>query len=123
MLPNIFKHAETFFNEDFFDNSILYAPRTETKKVDDGHWKISMALLGFKKEDLNIEAKNNILTVSGEISADVPGFVTQRKFKKSWELKDLDSESVEASLENGILEVSLKTIKSEESEVKTIQIK
>ena len=123
MLPNIFKHAETFFNEDIFDSSILYSPRTEVKKVEEGGWKISMALLGFKKEDLSIEAKNSVLTISGEITEDVPGFVTQKKFKKSWELKNLDSDNVNAKLENGILEVTLTTIKTEEENTKTIEIK
>lgn len=124
MLPNIFKNTtmEDFFKDDYFDRSFLYSPRSEVEKQDDGGYKISMALLGFTKNDLSLEVENNTITISGEITDDVPGFVTQKKFKKSWSLENLDEGSVEAKLENGILEVFLNSKEPEKTDTKKIKI-
>ncbi|KAH8101311.1 small heat shock protein [Cristinia sonorae] len=72
-------------------------------------------LPGLKKEDVNIDVHNNLLTVSGEskISSDRDenGYAVRErrfgKFSRSIPLpQGIKSEDIKASLENGVLSVS-----------------
>lgn len=125
MLPTFFtRHlSDNFFENEFFDYSSLGTPRSEVTREDDS-WKISISLIGFSKDDINIETAANTICVSGEISDnDIPKFVNQTKFKKTWELKDLDADSVEAKLENGILHITLKKLEDNDSAKRKVDIK
>lgn len=125
MLPTFFRNTpmEFFLKDDIFDRSFLTSPRSEVTKLDSGEYQIAMSLLGFSKEDIKVETSDETITISGELKKDVPGFVSQRKFKKSWTLENLDADSINAKLENGILEVTLKSKEAEAVEVKTVEIK
>jgi len=113
---------EDMFMESIFDPSILTAPKAEVIKTDDGGYEISISLLGFGKDEIEIETENDTICISGEIKNTVPKFVSQKKFKRSWELKNLDSKAVDASLENGILKVILKSKDAKKTVKKVIKI-
>ncbi len=114
---------EYYLHNDIFDRSFLNSPKSEVKRLDEGGYQISMALIGFTKENLSIETSDETITISGEIDGEKPRVVTQTKFKKSWTLENLDGDSVDAKLESGILTVTLKSKESVASDVKTVEIK
>jgi HSP20 family molecular chaperone IbpA len=125
MLPTFFKNTpmEYFLHDEVFDRSFLKSPKSEVKRLDDGGYQISMALIGFTKENLSIETSDETITISGEIDGEKPRFVSQTKFKKSWTLENLDADSVDAKLDSGILTVTLKSKEAVASDVKTVEIK
>jgi HSP20 family protein len=95
-------------------------------------YHIEVDLPGIKKEDIHIDLKDNQIVISGERS-----FKEEReekdyykvessygKFQRSFALpENVDVENIEASSENGVLEVVLPKLKVEKSEVKKIAVK
>ncbi|MBN1839714.1 MAG: Hsp20/alpha crystallin family protein [Campylobacterales bacterium] len=95
-------------------------------------YHIEVDLPGVKKEDIHIDLKENQIIISGERS-----FKEERKendyykvessygkFQRSFALpENVDAENIEASSENGVLEVVLPKLKVEKAEVKKIQVK
>jgi HSP20 family protein len=75
---------------------------TETEK----HFLLSMDLPGLKKEDIQIEVQDKLLTVSGERKRE-----PRRNFKRSFTLPNsIHSEQIEARYEDGVLELYLPKI-------------
>ena len=76
-------------------------------------YRITMAVAGFSETDLDIEAKENILTVSGNRKADEDketrylyrGIAT-RGFERRFQLADY-VKVVDARMENGLLHIDL----------------
>lgn len=84
---------------------------------------------GFSKDDMNIEFKDSILSVSGEAkqmedSEDQSYHWTERRsggFSRSFRFpKNVDGKKIDAKLKDGILE--LKVAKPEETKPKSIEI-
>jgi len=87
---------------------------------------------GYKKEDIHIDLKENQIIISGERSfkeerAEKDYYKVESsygKFQRSFALpENVDVENIEASSENGVLEVVLPKLKVEKSEVKKIAVK
>ena len=78
-------------------------------------YRITMAVAGFEEKDLSIEAKENILTVSGNRSDDetkqdsryLYRGIANRSFERKFQLADY-VRVVEAHLANGLLHVDLR---------------
>ncbi|BCD68756.1 Hsp20/alpha crystallin family protein [Nitratiruptor sp. YY09-18] len=101
------------------------------EKEDEKAYYVEVDLPGVKKEDINLEVKDNMLIVSGE-----------RKFKKEEEDKgykrvesffgkferrftlpaDADTEKIEATVEDGVLKITIPKVEQKEN-VKKIAIK
>lgn len=95
-------------------------------------YHIEVDLPGVKKEDIHIDVKDNQLVISGERS-----FKEERKEKDYYKVEssygkfqrtfalpeNVDIENIEASSNDGVLEVVLPKLKIEKAEVKKIQIK
>ena len=90
---------------------------------------LKMEVPGFNKEDMNIEFKDSILSVSGEVkqkedSEDMSYHWTERqkgRFSRSFRLpRNVDGKKIDAKLKDGILE--LKVAKPEETKPKSIDI-
>lgn len=93
----------------------------------DDQYRISMAVAGFDKSELNIEVKENNLTVAGSKneSAEDRRFLHQgiaaRNFERRFQLADyvrVDS----ASMENGLLHIDLLRELPEAAKPRTIEI-
>ena len=102
-------------------------PPYNIKKIDKENYQLEMALAGFSKEDIDVEVKESILTVSGKTSEkDDDNFVhrgiAQRAFKRQWTLAE-HLEVDKAELIDGILLVQMKLNLPEEKKPKTIKIK
>jgi len=97
--------------------------------TDNEAFTIKALLPGIKPEDLDIQIVNEIVTISGEFKADheegatyllaeIPG----GKFHRAITLPiPLNAADVEASLENGILTLTIP--KAEEAKPRTIKVK
>lgn len=95
-------------------------------------YHIEVDLPGVKKEDISIDVKDNQLIISGERS-----FKEERvekdyykvessygKFQRSFAVpENVDIENIEASSNDGVLEVVLPKLKVEKAEVKKIAVK
>jgi len=89
-------------------------PPYNIERVGENEYRITMAVAGFGEEDLNIEIKQNMLTISGK-KAERPEStgevlhqgIASRAFERRFQLADF-VEIQGASLENGLLHVTLK---------------
>ncbi len=102
-------------------------PPYNIKKIDKENYQLEMALAGFSKEDIDVEVKESILTVSGKTSEkDDDNFVhrgiAQRAFKRQWTLAE-HLEVDNATFKDGVLIVDMKLNLPEEKKPKTIKIK
>jgi molecular chaperone IbpA len=100
-------------------------PPYNIKKVDDEHFVIEMAVAGFGKANLDIELKNDKLTITGNHDAVDSDYIYQgianRAFTREFTLAD--SVVVKnAELVNGLLKIALERYIPEEKKAKKIDI-
>ncbi len=77
--------------------------------------KLYLDMPGVNKESLKIDIDKNVLTIKGEIELDLPENMQARYielnsgvFERQFTLGDeLDSENIEATLKQGVLELSI----------------
>lgn len=95
-------------------------------------YHVDADLPGVKKEDIKINVKGNIITISGERrhKKEVNEKDYHRvessfgKFERSFTLPDgADVENITASNDDGVLEVVIPKLKSETTKVKNIKVK
>jgi molecular chaperone IbpA len=103
--------------------SLLEAATTETaatgyppyniERTDENAYRIEMAVAGFRPEELNVEVKENLLTVQGRKAAndDQRQFLhrglAERNFERRFQLADYVVVT-DANLADGLLSISLK---------------
>jgi len=104
-------------------------PPYNIERLGEDKYRITMAVAGFGADDLNIEVKQNTLTVSGKKAEKSDGKVqylhqgiAQRAFERRFELADFVI--VEgAEVANGLLHVTLERHIPEAMKPRTIQVK
>ena len=99
-------------------------PPYDIVKESESDWKIIMALAGFKEEDISVHQKETILTITGCNKSDeeyVFKGIAKRKFKKIFPLVE-GSEITNASLKDGLLEISINIAIPEEKKPRMIPI-
>ena len=94
-------------------------------KVDEEKFLIELAVAGFKEDDINVEVKDGILKISGEMGKDEREFafkgISSRKFEKSFRLSEfvvIDG----ADLTDGILVVYARVELPEEKRPRKITL-
>ena len=102
-----------------------YPPYNIHRKGDD-KFDIEIAVAGFQEEELDIEFKDNELTIEGKKKEDeqsdyVHKGIANRSFKKVWHIED-HTEVIDAKLKHGLLKVSLEKSVPEELKPKKIKI-
>jgi len=113
------------------ENSIsTFAPNVNTREGEFAY-HLDVDLPGVKKEDIKVDVKDGRLTISGERNfkeevneEDYYKVETSfGKFTRSFDLpENVDVENIEASSENGVLEVIIPKLEKVEN-VKTIAVK
>lgn len=95
-------------------------------------YHVEADLPGVKKEDISVETKDNVLTISGERKhkdevkkEDYYKLESSYgKFVRSFTLpKGVDAENIKASCENGVLEVVIPKLTKKSEEKKKIKVK
>jgi HSP20 family protein len=108
-----------FTHGDLFDNVFNYANDSLSSKFYnveevDGAYNLELELAGFKKDEVSVEIKDLILTVSAKSK--------RKQINKSFSLwEDVDSEKIGAVLEDGILKITLNKKEQEQSRKITIK--
>ena len=89
-------------------------PLTDLIEHDD-HFTVTMELPGVEKKDINLETTDDEL----EVSVDTP----LRKYYKKLHLPcEIDSGTISASFNNGVLDVNIKQLKPKSKKGKKIKI-
>lgn len=118
--PVLFDDSFDHFFDDMFDNfwgnhELGTFAGFNTDVIDQGdHYELQAELPGFNKEDINIDLKNDMLTISAthnEETSDKKNKKYVRKerrfssYSRSFHVENMDSKDIDASYNNGILEV------------------
>lgn len=104
-------------------------PPYNIESIGEDKYQITLALAGFKREELDITVKEGLLTVEGkkaEIEEEGRQFIHKgignRAFQRQWKLAEY-VEVVDATMEDGLLFVLLERQVPEEKQPKTITIR
>ena len=132
-LPTLARHAVGFdrlFNElnRTFANSKVndnYPPHNIVQ-IDETHYAIQLAVAGFAEDELEIEYKDNVLTIKGEQQQKdeyeyLHRGISRRDFTHTFSLAE-HVEVKNASIQDGILSVYLERYVPEEAKPKAIAI-
>ena len=135
------KYAMDLFNDPFFigfgrelnrlngaykTNSQSYPPY-DLIKLDEDTYRLSLAVAGFTKEDIDVSVDNGTLIINGEIveltdAEVVHKGIAARKFVRSFALGEY-MEVTGADLKDGMLHINVDRIVPEEKKPKSIKIK
>ena len=104
-------------------------PPYNINQVKDNKYKIEVALAGFDKKDIAVEAKENTLTIRSKredkTNEEVDGVlhrgIARRQFVRSFALGE-DIKVNDAKLENGLLTVDLEREVPEEEKPRLIEV-
>ena len=127
---NMFDHFEHMMDDSFFGRSVANFPPYNIVKTGENTYDVELALAGFNKKDIEVEYKENLLTVKSkkqEETKDEDGNIihrgiSKRMFSKSFTIAN-DVEVKGAELKDGLLKVSMERIIPEHKKAKTIEIK
>jgi len=107
------KIVNEFFNEPQYANNTSGYPPYNISMDNEGVYEVTLALAGFKKDDIDIELEDGTLKITGEsgvLDADDREYIhkgiAERNFIRTFKLAEF-VEVQSAKLEDGILRVHL----------------
>ena len=102
-------------------------PPFDILKDGEDSYRITLAVAGFRPEDIEVVAQQNLLTVTGKRADDddkgeyLHRGIAARAFERRFQLADF-IEAGEASFENGLLSIALKRVVPEAMKPRRIEI-
>jgi molecular chaperone IbpA len=107
-------------------NSHTYPPY-DLLKLDEDTYRISLAIAGFSREDINVSVENGTLIIKGEIvevtdAEVVHKGIAGRRFVRSFALGEY-MEVTGAEMKDGMLHINVDRIVPEDKKPKSIEIK
>lgn len=107
----LFNSNKQYVNDIFesFENLFNSKPQNYSNKKDaveksEKEFTLTIALPGFKKEEIQISTENNILKVYAKRNKKIDWL--QEEFSNSYQLEDnIDTQKITAKLEDGILSI------------------
>ena len=126
---DMFDHFEHMMDDGFFRTGANFPPYNIVK-TGENTYDVELALAGFNKKDIEVEYKENLLTVKSkkqEETKDEDGNIihrgiSKRMFSKSFTIAN-DVEVKGAELKDGLLKISMERIIPEHKKAKSIAIK
>lgn len=115
------------FDEMFTNKKPVTYPPYNIVRTDDYNYEIQIAVAGFAKEDIDIELKNNVLSVNGSINMDgtqveyLHHGLAARDFSHTYTLSDTIVVK-SADIVNGVLKIGLENVIPEEKKPRKILI-
>lgn len=112
-------------------NVSSFSPSVNTREGEYAY-HVEVDLPGVKKEDIHVDLKDNVLTISGERKnkkeiKEKDYYKKESfygKFQRSFTLpENTDAENIEANSQDGVLEVVIPKIERSKKETKKIKIK
>ncbi len=130
-----FKHFDSFL-DNFIENrgSLVKTDFTPSVNTREGEhaYHVEVDLPGVNKENINVDVKDNIVTISGERKTkkevkEEDYYKVESsygKFERSFTLpENVDVENIHAESEDGVLEVVIPKLQEVEKQSKKIEIK
>ncbi len=102
-------------------------PPYNIERTDENAYRIDIAVAGFRPEELNVEVKENLLTVTGRKAANddarkyLHRGLAERNFERRFQLADYVLVT-DANLADGLLQISLKRELPEALKPRTVAI-
>lgn len=138
--PVLFDDSFDHYFDDFMDsfwgnNELTSLAGFNTDVIDQGdHYELQAELPGFDKEDIHIDLKNDMLTISAAHNEETSdkkkkqNYVRKERryasYSRSFHVDGLEPSDIDASYKNGILEVKFpKKDSVTKEDVKRIEIK
>jgi HSP20 family molecular chaperone IbpA len=120
-IENFFRELDGLFNERAYQGF-----KSDVLVIENGY-QIIGEVLGAKKEDININYEDGILTVEANINVDDQQEYLMRErmsrtLRRTFSLGDIDEESIKAKYENGLIMVSVNFKEEVKKEKKSIII-
>lgn len=130
VLPNMFNSLTVGFDSMFDELSKLPTstfPPYNIQKVEDGKYKITFAVAGFTKNDIEVTCKENTLKVSGKVEMPKNAEylykgIAERAFNQSFKLADYTT-VVGAEMKDGLLHLDVEQKLPEDKKEKKVNIK
>ena len=127
---DMFDHFEHMMDDSFFRGTVGNFPPYNIVKTGENTYDVELALAGFSKNDIEVEYKENLLTVrskkqeetKAEDGTIIHRGISKRMFSKSFTIAN-DVEVKGAELKDGLLKVSMERIVPEHKKAKLIDIK
>ena len=121
-----FNRNLTNLNNIYKTNNHSYPPY-DLIKLDEDTYRLSLAVAGFTKDNIDLSVDNGTLIIKGEITDTIDAEVVHkgiagRKFVRSFALGEY-MEVTGAELKDGMLHINVDRIVPEEKKPKTIKIK
>ncbi len=115
----VFRYTSTIHSEKY--------PPYNIEQFGDDHYRLTLAVAGFSKDDITIAVDDGILTVSGRHPIDeeknfLYRGIASRDFERSFKLGEY-VEVVNASMDNGLIVIDLERVVPEAHKPKLIPIK
>jgi HSP20 family protein len=123
-----FWNTDRFFNPPFFNSEIMPAVNIRETK---NHYKLDVAVPGFKKDDFKITTEDGLLTISAETSkeeSEEKENYTRKEFSSSSFTRafnlpeNVEVDNIKANYNNGLLEIELQKSGKSVSVKKEIKI-
>jgi molecular chaperone IbpA len=101
-------------------------PPYNIERSDEAHYRITVAVAGFREKDLDVEVRDGVLTVSGKTDEEgdqnyLYRGIAGRQFARRFQLAE-HVEVRSAKLENGLLHIDLERLIPEEKKPRRIAI-
>jgi len=125
-LPTMGSFLNEFFGNENLSLGHRFIDKNENITENDNSYKLELSLPGFSKEDIKIELNEGLIFITSEIKEADENNYFKTSFEKKYFLpEDVDIDNIDASMENGILSITLNKIKEVETstKVKNIDIK
>jgi HSP20 family protein len=129
-----FENLNTFFDSFLEKNAMMtkndFVPTVNTREGEHA-FHVEVDLPGMKKEDINVDVNDNVVTISGERKTkeelkeeDYYKIESSYgKFERSFTLpENVDVENIHAESQDGVLEVIIPKMKKVENQPKKIKI-
>ncbi|MGZ3755526.1 MAG: Hsp20/alpha crystallin family protein [Mucilaginibacter sp.] len=123
-----FWNTDRFFNPPFFNTELMPAVNIRETK---NHYKLDVAVPGFKKEDFKITTEDGLLTISAETSSEeseekenyTRKEFSSSSFTRAFNLpENVEIDNIKANYNNGLLEIELQKSGKSVSVKKEIKI-
>ncbi|MCR4640371.1 Hsp20/alpha crystallin family protein [Ruminococcus sp.] len=121
------------FDKNFFGGSMPISSCKTDIRDDGDKYVLESELPGFEKEDIKLDLSGTQLTISAEHSTnndekdDKGNYIRRERtfgsYKRSFDIGDIDTESISAEYKNGILTIELPKKSPEAPATKRLEIK
>lgn len=106
---------DSFFNSDFFPSTLSTGQMKVDIKENDKEYILEAELPGINKDEINIELRDDMLTISVERNEQIEetkdNYIRrERRYgsqSRSFYIENVKTEKIKAKFENGILSISL----------------